>query len=97
MKFLLAVIVAAAMFVGVTAPAVAQGYTGWIEHPYPSAGLWWCEWVEDGGPYEGWTYWCNLPLYPTEPEGEWIWMRPNPDWYNASTAEMMRMFGQPVL
>jgi hypothetical protein len=38
----LTVLVAVAMVVSV-GPALAQGYTEWIDHPYPSAG-WSCEW-----------------------------------------------------
>ncbi len=70
-------------------PASAQGYTGWIENPYPSAGLWWCDWYEDGGMYDGWTYWCM--------NEHGTWAPANPDWYNANSAEMMRVYGQPVL
>ncbi len=63
-------------------PAQAQGYTGWIEHPYPSAGLWYCDWY-------GSEYWCQ--------GNGGVWFPSNPDWYNASSAEMMRVFGEPVL
>jgi len=77
--------------------AMCVPHDSWIEHPYSSAGRWWCEWVEDGGPHDGYSYWCNAPLYPTDPEGEWVWFRANPDWYNANSVEMMRVYGQPVL
>ena len=64
------------------APAGAQGYTGWIEDPYPSAGYWWCE-------YSGSAYWC---------QDEWgNWFPANPNWYNAAYAEMMSLYGQGVL
>jgi len=66
----------------VAAPAGAQGYAGWIKHPYPSAGLWWCE-------YSGSAYWC---------QDEWgNWFPANPNWYNAAYDEMMRIYGQGVL
>ena len=66
-KLLVAAIVAVIMLmVMAAAPAGAQGYTGWIEHPYPSIGLWYCNW------YDG-TYWC------TGPSG--VWFPASPDWY----------------
>ncbi len=82
LRLLIAATFAVTMLVTSAGPALAQGYTGWIEHPYPSAGYWWCEW-------SGEEYWC---------QDEWgNWFRSNPDWYNAASAEMMRVFGQPVL
>jgi hypothetical protein len=95
LRLLIAASLAAATLITSAVPASAQGYTGWIENPYPSAGLWWCDWYEDGGPYDGWTYWCWAPSRDNPEEG--IWFRANPDWYNANSAEMMDVFGQPVL
>jgi hypothetical protein len=79
---MLAVVLTATTLATNTGTASAQGYTGWIEHPYPSAGYWWCE-------YSGSAYWC---------QDEWgNWFPANPDWYNAAYAEMMRVYGQGVL
>ena len=64
------------------APAGAQGYTGYIEHPYPSAGLWYCD-------YYGSDYYCQ------DERGNWFPAAPS--WYDASYAEMMSIFGQGVL
>ena len=64
------------------APAGAQGYTGYIEHPYPSAGVWYCD-------YYGSDYYCQ------DEYGNWF--PANPNWYNAAYAEMMRIYGQGVL
>lgn len=81
-KLLVLALVAAAMLMAGSSPAAAQGYTGWIEHPYPSAGYWWCE-------YSGSAYWC---------QDEWgNWFPANPNWYNAAYVEMMRIYGQGVL
>jgi hypothetical protein len=75
-------LVTAVMLAGASVPASAQGYTGWIENPYPSAGLWYCDWY-------GSEYWC---------QDEWgNWFRANPNWYNQNSAEMLRVYGQPVL
>jgi hypothetical protein len=53
-----------------------------MEHPYPSAELWSCDWYDS-------QYWC---------QDEWgNWFPANPDWYNQASAEMMRIFGQAVL
>ena len=81
---LLATSLALASLVAATmaAPAGAQGYTGWIEHPYPSAGLWYCDWYGD-------TYYCQ--------GNGGTWFPDNPDWYNLTSDEMMRVNGQPVL
>ena len=87
-------ILAAAMLLAGAAPAIAQGYTGWIEHPYPLIGQWDCEWFEDGGQYDGWSYWCYDPNSTRGVEG---WVRMNPDWYDIASYEMMRVYGQPVL
>jgi hypothetical protein len=38
-RLITALVLALVVAVLVAAPAAAQGYTGWIEHPYPSAGL----------------------------------------------------------
>ena len=67
----------------VATPAGAQGYTGWIENPYPGAGQWYCD-------YYGEEYWCYSPS-----AGQWF--RANPNWYNANSREMMDVYGQPVL
>ena len=82
-KHLLLVAVLIATILATSAgTASAQGYTGWIEHPYPSAGYWWCE-------YSGGTYYC---------QDEWgNWFPANPNWYNAAYDEMMRVYGQGVL
>ena len=81
-KPLVLALVAAGMLVAGSSPAAAQGYTGWIEHPYPSAGLWYCD-------YYGSDYYC---------QDEWgNWFPANPNWYNAAYAEMMRIYGQGVL
>ena len=82
-RLLVVAVLAALMLVAGSSPAAAQGYTGWIEHPYPSAGLWYCDWYGDG-------YWCW-----SSNNGQWI--PTNPNWYDASYAEMMRVFGQGVL
>jgi hypothetical protein len=81
-KLLVLILVAVASLALSAAPASAQGYTGWIEHPYPSAGLWYCDWYGD-------EYWCQ--------GNHGIWAPANPDWYNASYDEMMRVFGVGVL
>jgi len=75
-------IVAVVGLASTAAPALAQGYTGWIENPYPSAGLWYCD-------YYGSEYWCQ--------NEQGIWFRANPNWYNANSREMMDVYGQPVL
>jgi hypothetical protein len=75
-------IFAVGMLVTSAVPASAQGYTGWIEHPYPSAGLWYCNWYSDG-------YWC-------QDEGG-TWLRTNPDWYDQAYNEMMRVYGVGAL
>jgi len=64
------------------APAGAQGYTGYIEHPYPSAGLWYSD-------YYGSDYYCQ------DERGNWFPAAPS--WYDASYAEMMSIYGQGVL
>jgi hypothetical protein len=82
-KLLLMVAVLTALMLATSAgTAAAQGYTGWIEHPYPSAGLWYCDWY-------GSEYWCQ--------GNGGTWFPSNPDWYNASYDEMMRVYGQGVL
>jgi hypothetical protein len=81
-RILVVAVVAVVGLTGTAAPAGAQGYTGWIEHPYPSAGLWYCDW-------SGSQYWCQ------NESGTWV--PANPDWYKQASAEMMRVFGQPVL
>ena len=81
-RLLVAVVLAAIMLLAESSPAAAQGYTGWIEHPYPSAGLWYCD-------YYGSDYYC---------QDEWgNWVPANPNGYNAAYAEMMRLYGQGVL
>jgi hypothetical protein len=82
-KLLLMVAVLTALMLAVSAgKASAQGYTGWIQHPYPSAGYWWCE-------YSGGAYYC---------QDEWgNWFPANPNWYNQAYDEMMRVYGQGVL
>jgi len=72
-----------AVLAAATAPASAQGYEGWIMHPYPNAGYGWCGWVQDGGPHDGWTYWCWSPSVEQ-------WFPANPDWYDQAAAEMER-------
>jgi hypothetical protein len=57
-------VLAVAMLVSASGPAGAQGYTGWIEHPYPSAGLWYCDYYGEG-------YW-----YMNE-NGQWFPANPN--------------------
>jgi uncharacterized protein (DUF2062 family) len=79
--FLVAALTAAALAVS-AGTASAQGYTGWIEHPYTSAGLWYCDW------YCG-QYWCQ--------GNGGIWAPVNLDWYSATYDEMMRVYGQGVL
>jgi hypothetical protein len=76
---LVALVVAALLAV----PAGAQGYTGWVEHPYPSVDYFWCE-------YFGADYYCWSPINEQ-------WFPANPDWYNQAYAEMMRLYGQGVL
>ena len=82
-KLLVLTLLAVAALALSAATASAQGYTGWIEHPYPSAGLWYCD-------YYGDEYWCW-----SSNNGQWV--PANPNWYDASSAEMMRVFGEPVL
>ncbi len=82
MRLVVLALLLVGMMAGATAPASAQGYTGWIEHPYPSAGLWYCDWY-------GSQYMCMNEA------GTWVGA--NPNWYDASVAEMMSVFGQPVL
>jgi len=78
----LSAVLAVAMLATSAGNASAQGYTGWIEHPYPSAGLWYCNYYGDG-------YWC---------QDEWgNWLPASPHWYNASYNEMLRVFGVGVL
>ena len=79
----LVAVLTAAMLTTSAGNASAQGYTGWIEHPYPSAGLWYCDWYGD-------AYWCW-----SSNNGQWV--PANPNWYDASYAEMMRVFGEGVL
>ena len=55
------------------APAGAQE---WIQHPM-TGNWWWCDYYADGGPYEGYTYWCNAQDVAT---GEWGWVRAKPGW-----------------
>lgn len=81
-RFVMVALLMMGMMAGAAAPASAQGYTGWIEHPYPSAGLWYCDWY-------GSQYMCQSE------DGNWF--PANPDWYDQTSAEMMRVFGQPVL
>jgi hypothetical protein len=81
-KHLVAAALAVTMLALSAAPASAQGYTGWIEHPYPSAGLWYCDY------YDG-EYWCQ--------GNEGIWVPANPNWYDATYNEIMRVYGQGVL
>jgi len=40
------------MLVAGSSPAAAYTPTGWVEHPYPSAGLWYCD-------YYGSDYYCQ--------------------------------------
>jgi hypothetical protein len=82
-KPLVLAIVAVAMLVAGSSPAAAQGYTGWVEHPYPSVDYFWCE-------YFGADYYCWSPINEQ-------WFPANPDWYNQAYAEMMRLYGQGVL
>jgi len=82
LRLFVVAVVAVVGLAGTAAPAGAQGYTGWIEHPYPSAGLWYCGWY-------GSQYQCQ------DESGNWF--PANPNWYNQTSAEMMRLFGQPVL
>ena len=82
-RLLVAAIFAVAMLAGVAAPAGAQGYTGWIENPYPGAGQWYCD-------YYGEEYWCWSPSAEQ-------WFRATPNWYNANSQEMMDLYGVPVL
>jgi hypothetical protein len=63
-------------------PAAAYTPTGWVEHPYPSAGLWYCD-------YYGSDYYCQ------DERGNWFPAAPS--WYDASYAEMMSIYGQGVL
>ena len=77
-----AMLAAVILALATAAPAGAQGYTGYMEHPYPSAGVWYCD-------YYGSDYYC---------QDEWgNWFPANPNWYNAAYAEMMRLYGQGVL
>lgn len=66
-------IVTVAMLVAGTSPAAAQE---WIQHPTVGA-WWWCDYYYDGGPYEGYTYWCYAPDVAT---GEYSWLRAKPGW-----------------
>ena len=79
---IVALLVALLVAVIIADPAGAQGYTGWIENPHPSAGLWYCD-------YYGSEYWCM--------NEQGTWFRANPNWYNAAYAEMMSIYGQGVL
>ena len=54
-------------------PASAQAYTGYIQHPYPNAGTWYCDW------YSG-VYWCQ------DQYGNWF--RANPDWYDQAMRDV---------
>jgi hypothetical protein len=63
------------LLVGFAAPASAQGYTGWIEHPFPTLGLWYCDY------YEG-EYMCM------DEYGNWF--RAHPDWYDFTVASLAR-------
>jgi len=49
---LVAAVLAAIMLVAGSSPAAAYTPTGWVEHPYPSAGLWYCD-------YYGSDYYCQ--------------------------------------
>jgi hypothetical protein len=69
------VVLVAALLCTLGGTASAQGYTGWIKHPYPNAGYWYCDWY-------GSEYWCM------DEQGNWF--RSNPDWYNADTADYAR-------
>ena len=81
-RLLVAAVLAAIMLVAGSSPAAAYTPTGWVEHPYPSAGLWYCD-------YYGSDYYC---------QDEWgNWFPASPTWYDASYAEMMRLYGQGVL
>lgn len=79
-RLLVAAMLAATMLVTSAVPAAAQGLEGWILHPFPEAGYWWCEWVEDGGRYEGYSYWCWAS------NGEY-WFKSDPDWLEKTTVE----------
>ncbi len=80
-RFLIAVVV----MLTLSSPALAQSYTGWIEHPFPNVGYWWCDWYKDGGIYEGgYSYWSQ-----TE-DGQWLLAEP--DWYNEAAAAVELVF-----
>ena len=81
-RLLVVAVLAAVMMAAMATPAGAQGYTGWIEHPYPSAGLWYCDY------YDG-EYWCQ--------GNGGTWFPSSENWYNASYDEMMRIYGVGVL
>jgi len=69
----LATLLAAAMLATSALPASAE----WIDHPLPTAGYWWCDYYQDGGPYEGYSYWC-MDEYDN-------WFRARPGWqYDSS-------------
>ncbi len=70
-RLLVVALLMVGMLAGAAAPASAQGYEGWIDHPWPNVGYWWCEWF-------GEEYWCNAPNLST---GEWTWFRADPGWY----------------
>ena len=82
-KLVLAVAIVMVMTTLNTNAALAQGYTGWVEHPYPSVDYFWCEYFGD-------EYWCWSPL------GE-MWFPANPNWYNQAYDEMLRVYGQGIL
>jgi len=74
-RLLVVATVAAAMLVGVPAPASAQGYEGWIWDYDPlTAGWWWCEWY-------GSEYWC------WSPDSE-QWVPSSPGWHLPEGANM---------
>jgi hypothetical protein len=80
-RLLVVALLMGGMMAGVSAPASAQGYEGWIDHPYPDVGYWWCEYDEAG------KYWCMAPDMLT---GEWSWFGAHPDWYDNTVASMAR-------
>jgi hypothetical protein len=68
-------LVMAALLVSLLAAAPA-GAQEWIQHPMVDT-WWWCDYYYDGGPYEGYTYWCYAPDAAT---GEYGWVRAKPGW-----------------
>lgn len=67
------IVILAVMLALMLALAAPPASAEWILHPYPNVGYWWCDYYYDGGPYEGYTYWCN-------PEGTETWFRAAPGW-----------------